>query len=1110
MEIIDLFVDLQEKLSEITQENARETAHCISSYFYQNDDSLNSLVSEIYAVLTLRVNIIPPLVEFIKELMTLKNDSNAIEKLPIHILRNVTTCKDYFSLLFVQKLLHAGIISRMDTFQKILSISEHRIPNCRQIFQNDLHEDFPLFFNKLMWTSIEEFEDGCMKKSLLHALKYDDFEMLQQLSSAPDFNFNLLQNSPMLYCPVVIQNKATLLEFSALFGSINCFKFLTMNNADFRGVIDAAPIIGGNTEIIRIWDASRPLQPSLIHTAMLFRRNDVINWMITTKDCHFNDQFFVTQSIATNNAYFFKEYINECKISAVELDSCLSTRKYFCMKYLIENYESPINLCLMRAVNNLSIVKDVINKQKKPYTGYHFDLISNVYSPELFDYLNSIDILPLSQQNIHLICCRGTKELLEWMHEKKSIKFMSDSLRSAIQGNNYETLTYLLSLDDFKFDDEMLSLILETSITKKEMLLPFLYSPKLDETVKSVFNTFPFILSNSGLTERASVSQWIEQIENFTVEMIPIVLQLYLTSQPCVSTNSQKMIELLDKTKDEIEIRQKIYEKCIKLKIKIPCLSYQTPVIEHISKMALDDLSMTFQEENQMNKTTPNIGSNPCIRAILQFCEKYNINFDTQSQNNAFMLLSSSFSYGLVSSSSIIKKSEEIRNPLFTETLIRIAFFDYKEITHVQCDILLEFFDVIEALFEDDNMKEHKKDVILTLSLVVPALGHCFPFEVAKILEKHLNGGLKDEKLLLFTSILAQSVFLNIEMGKMILSDKEKEEVLKVMSKYVSNMIEKDSEFLVMLTLTELGEKYAFSALFNILKTTRRKDLIDYALNSLTICINKKWTYFSNDLSWFVFNFPDENVKNNEFKYFIIISAILKFKCIDFDENITKKIISLLKCMNDFQIPAAIKQFSHDIENLDFDVKNSLLLLDFIEKTANDENQTKTLSDSNFHILFSILLEKHAEIFASDSSKIALVAKLIKDMSMAKEKRYVLTCFLFIVRNMLFKGYDDEFFEIFSSTITREPAMYSRREPMKQPKLQIDSYYFDSDDGEKNRPVDDDANEMDFMLISVISSFAKVEHLRSLILTKYEKYLIPKSQNMPSARYLMKLLNQEK
>lgn len=123
------------------------------------------------------------------------------------------------------------------------------------------------------------------KISIYNALINDDIEYLQSIRSKKNIDLSELFNFPFCVKDKFIES-ATLLQYSAFFGSIKCFKYLIMNtaNINFKKLLEYS-IAGGNMDIIHITemqsdDNTITQNKELLKIAIKYMQNDLIEYIV--------------------------------------------------------------------------------------------------------------------------------------------------------------------------------------------------------------------------------------------------------------------------------------------------------------------------------------------------------------------------------------------------------------------------------------------------------------------------------------------------------------------------------------------------------------------------------------------------------------------------------------------------------------------------------------------------------------------------------------------------------------------------------------------------------------------------------------------------------------
>ena len=96
------------------------------------------------------------------------------------------------------------------------------------------------------------FVEGINPSKIVNLIQRDDVEELQEIPSQNNFNFNqTIETSLYERFSFVSEINVSLIDYSAFFGSIKCFKFLLLNGSDLKNSGKFA-VASGNIEIINL------------------------------------------------------------------------------------------------------------------------------------------------------------------------------------------------------------------------------------------------------------------------------------------------------------------------------------------------------------------------------------------------------------------------------------------------------------------------------------------------------------------------------------------------------------------------------------------------------------------------------------------------------------------------------------------------------------------------------------------------------------------------------------------------------------------------------------------------------------------------------------------
>lgn len=221
-----------------------------------------------------------------KSLSTMKLIASIVYARP-ELIDNINKLLSYFENIEIENypprykwLSHFTVIWRYKLIDYLLYYSPEKDS---EIFDSDINLDNPC----------------------INAIYDDDIEQLQQLISLNNINLN----EPISYFynfKKSLYNNATLLQYSALFGSIKCFKYLLMNseNTDYDSLLKYS-IAGGNYDIIHITEngIQNPYTKSnnnLLYLAIQHMNNDLIEYIIDNYDIKINAECYI-QCIYSSN-----------------------------------------------------------------------------------------------------------------------------------------------------------------------------------------------------------------------------------------------------------------------------------------------------------------------------------------------------------------------------------------------------------------------------------------------------------------------------------------------------------------------------------------------------------------------------------------------------------------------------------------------------------------------------------------------------------------------------------------------------------------------------------------------------------------------------------------
>lgn len=231
---------VQDALSDVSSSNINEVINICRDFVMGTEQGLLSLVRNIYIYSSVR-----------------KSCSMCYYK----IIQELLTENDLIKILYLQ--LHFGF--KLGADKLIWILVDNGILNENKIIQD--HKRYK------------------PEKTIVDIIAEDDVEALQEIVAAPGTDLNH-------YYHVKEGNLLTLIQISAFFGSIKCFKYMLLNGADLykecifqknkkSSTITPFAIMGGNIEIIRI------LEQHNFHTtaehlkyAIRHHHSEIFQWLL--------------------------------------------------------------------------------------------------------------------------------------------------------------------------------------------------------------------------------------------------------------------------------------------------------------------------------------------------------------------------------------------------------------------------------------------------------------------------------------------------------------------------------------------------------------------------------------------------------------------------------------------------------------------------------------------------------------------------------------------------------------------------------------------------------------------------------------------------------------
>lgn len=160
-------------------------------------------------------------------------------------------------------------------------------------------------------------------------LIFDDICALQEQASEPDFHFS-----------------SEMLNKSAKYGSIQCFKFIYLNLNNLPDCAIKNSMKGGNIEIIKICNEKQQIDKECAFAAIKYHRNNVLEWII-------NENCVQIRNIC----YPLYHFNLECALYVIITEKCYVDHTY---EIIPQNYR-PSPLYLASEYNIIPMIQILVN-----------------------------------------------------------------------------------------------------------------------------------------------------------------------------------------------------------------------------------------------------------------------------------------------------------------------------------------------------------------------------------------------------------------------------------------------------------------------------------------------------------------------------------------------------------------------------------------------------------------------------------------------------------------------------------------------------------------------------------------------------------------------------
>ncbi|EAY15562.1 hypothetical protein TVAG_495810 [Trichomonas vaginalis G3] len=261
---------------------------------------------------------------------------------------------------------------------------------------------------------LECIHSGSFYNDIANSIKNDDINQLIHLTNITEFDINGRVQDNLFEHGLLCHSNPTYISYSCFYGSLKCFKFLLLNNADMNITDDQNgfcpehyAIMGGNAEIIRIVNQRRFDTRCTLQLAVLFYREDVFEWLLNTRKisvknddenfgnvvhmCSISNNFRALQHCITLGAEINDQGLDS--LTPLQLAICFNSKE--CIQLLLNTKTINLNtinkkqhtaLHVASMTGNCFAIKKMRKKECNPnisdannWTALHFAISTNNY-----------------------------------------------------------------------------------------------------------------------------------------------------------------------------------------------------------------------------------------------------------------------------------------------------------------------------------------------------------------------------------------------------------------------------------------------------------------------------------------------------------------------------------------------------------------------------------------------------------------------------------------------------------------------------------------------------------------------------------------------------------
>ena len=144
---------------------------------------------------------------------------------------------------------------------------------------------------------------------IFQIIKMDDVDSFQQLTNEPEFSYLKPLKGSFYERSSLLQGECNMINIVAFFGSVQIFKFIVLNYRSISPEVVKYAVIGGNIEIIHICEELKFDFSDAIYTALFYHRNDILVWLLQTKEIPILENKKIALKCIRSNNYFAMKFL---------------------------------------------------------------------------------------------------------------------------------------------------------------------------------------------------------------------------------------------------------------------------------------------------------------------------------------------------------------------------------------------------------------------------------------------------------------------------------------------------------------------------------------------------------------------------------------------------------------------------------------------------------------------------------------------------------------------------------------------------------------------------------------------------------------------------------